>query len=104
MGGCTRCGFESRRSGPRPKGEETANPAEGKEIFKQKALLAYDKYMELQASIDSIEEQAIRSYRSIDVAEYQLKHADQYAHYRRLCVNRDIKMRVASLNAQMALL
>ncbi len=77
---------------------------EEKEIFKQRALLAYDKYMNLQAQIDEIEERAIQAYKSIDLAEYQLEHAKEHAPYRRLCVNRDIKMRVASLNAQMALL
>lgn len=80
------------------------NPGEGQGIFRQRALDAYEKYMHLQAQIDKLEALAVKDYGTVPLAEYQLKHSERFAGYRQMCNGRDMAMRVASLNAQMALL
>ena len=70
--------------------------------FRERAIKAYNEFLVLQAAIDAIETRTLAAYPNVDMAEYQLKNGEQFIEYRRLIANRDIKMRVASLNAAMA--
>lgn len=70
--------------------------------YLRRAAEAYDKYMELQARIDTIERRALELHGNKGVAAYRLRDATEYWLYRDLVGDRDIKMRVAQLNAAMA--